>query len=334
VLADNGVVARTLTLGAWTYHAAPFGSVPKRTVQAPVGSEVAGAYGGDTVTGGTGHDELHGELGDDTVSGDAGDDALTGDLGRFALSVNGSNGKAQKVLTDSAKFLSETVHSTGSLQRDATLYDFAKGGADTLDGGSGNDAVHAGAGNDKAYGNGGATDADPGLTTVCASAIAPACDRDVLFGGDGDDWLWGGPDKDHVYGGYGSDHLDVVRPGTPDPKSKFIGPDVLYGGWQQDAMQGDLSSPSPNALDKLIDSTGVYNVYYVCEGAYGGASVVRSPSPSMQSTLQALALADGAVAVATRGTSGFNEVSLVFTSEFDQNSSPAFLDSPGHFTCG
>ena len=223
---------------------------------------------------------------------------------------------------------------TGTLQRDAQLYDIPVGGNDALDGGAGNDAIHAGAGNDTAYGNGGAADADADLLTVCAETILSTCDRDAIFGDDGDDWLWGGPDKDHVWGGYGSDHLDVVRPGVANPKAKFTGPDVLYGGWQQDALQGDLTSPSPNALDKLIDSTGVYNIYYVCEGAYGGASVVRSPSPSMQSTLQALATADGALSVATRGSSGFNEVSMVFTNEFSQNSSPAFLDSPGHFTCG
>lgn len=335
VLADNGVVARTLTaLGVWTFHAAPFAEIPKRTVQAPVAAEVAGAYGDDIVNGGDGHDELHGQLGDDTVNGDAGDDALNGDLGRFAVSVNGSNGKNQTTIKDSAKFLSETVHVKDSLQRDGTLYVFATGGDDALDGGSGNDAIHAGAGDDTAYGNGGATDADAGLTNVCLAPIAATCDRDVLFGGDGDDWLWGGPDKDYVFGGYGSDHLDVVRPGTTDPRSKFVGPDVLYGGWQQDALQGDLTSPSPSAFDKLIDATGVYNIYYVCEGAYGGNSVVRSPSPSMLTTLQSLATASGAVGVTTPGTSGFDETSIVFTGEFSQNSSPAFLDSPGNFTCG
>ncbi|HEX8004583.1 MAG TPA: hypothetical protein VF519_18000 [Mycobacteriales bacterium] len=337
VLADNGVVARTLTLGAWTYHAPPFAEIPRRTVQAPVAKEVAGAFGNDTVSGGDGHDELHGELGDDTVDGGAGDDAVEGDLARVTVSVNGTgagqNGKAQQVLVDSASFVSETVYATGSLQRDTLLYEIATGGNDTLDGGSGNDSVHAGAGNDTAHGNGGATDANPGLTAVCPAAVTATCDRDVLFGGDGDDWLWGGPDKDHVYGGYGSDHLDVVRPGTANPKARFVGPDVLYGGWQQDALQGDLSSPNPNALDKLIDATGVYNIYYVCEGAYGGNSVVRTPSPSLISTLQSLATADGATAVTTKNSSGFDEASIVFTNEFSKNSSPAFADSPGNFTC-
>jgi len=338
VLADNGVVARTVTLtGAWTYHAAPFATIPKRTVQAPTDHEVAGAFGNDTVRGGDGHDELHGELGNDTVEGGAGDDAVEGDLAKVLVSVNGTaagqNGKAQLVLKDSASFVTETVYATGSLQRDTTLYDIATGGADTLDGGSGNDSVHAGAGNDTVTGNAGATDADPGLATVCQTTITATCDRDVLFGGDGDDWLWGGPDKDHVFGGYGSDHLDVVRPGMTNPKARFIGPDVLYGGWQQDALQGDLSSPSPNQMDKLIDSTGVYNIYYVCEGAYGGNSVVRSPSPSLITTVQSLAGADGATTVTAKGSSGFDEASIVFTGEFSQNSSPAFLDSPGNFTC-
>ena len=127
--------------------------------------------------------------------------------------------------------------------------------------------------------------------------------------------------------------MDVVRVGVTNALAKFRGPDVMYGGWQQDAMQADISRPNPNGDDKLIDSTGVYNVYYVCEGAYGGNSVVRSPSPSLISTVQSLALADGASLVTTTTSSGFNELSMVFTNQFSQNSSPAFADSPGHFTC-
>jgi Ca2+-binding RTX toxin-like protein len=338
VLGDNGVVSRVVTAsGAWTYQPAPFTEVVKRVLQAPVSREAGGAFGNDTIVGGDGHDELYGELGDDTVSGNAGDDTLLGDLGKAVLSVNGKaagqNGNAAKVLKDSASFLNETVYVAGTLQRDATLYDIAYGGRDVLDGGTGNDALHSGAGNDTLSGNAGATNADPGLNTVCVTTVTLACDRDVLFGGDGDDTMWGGTDKDHMYGGYGTDHIDVVRPGTVDALAKFKGPDVMYGGWQQDAMQADVSSPSPNGDDKLIDSTGVYNIYYVCEGAYGGNSVVRSPSPSMQSTLQSLAAADGATTVATAGSSGFDELSMVFTNEFSQNSSPAFVDSPGSFTC-
>ncbi|MDQ1688555.1 MAG: hypothetical protein QOK42_1530, partial [Frankiaceae bacterium] len=103
--------------------------------------------------------------------------------------------------------------------------------------------------------------------------------------------------------------------------------------WQQDAMQADVSSPNPNGDDKMIDSTGVYNIYYVCEGAYGGNSVVRSPSPSMVSAMQNLAIADGAVGAATASTSGYDELSTVFTNDFGKNSNPAYTDGLGHFTC-
>jgi hypothetical protein len=46
-----------------------------------------------------------------------------------------------------------------------------------------------------------------------------------------------------------------------------------------------------------------------------------------------VATAVGARAPATSGTSGFDEISMVFTNQFGQNSNPAFVDSPGHFIC-
>ena len=72
---------------------------------------------------------------------------------------------------------------------------------------------------------------------------------DHLFGGDQDDHLWGGSDNDHLFGGYGNDYLDVV-PREDDPQEikeygseqNYLGIDVIYGGWDADAMQSNVDA--------------------------------------------------------------------------------------------
>jgi hypothetical protein len=82
-----------------------------------------------------------------------------------------------------------------------------------------------------------------------------ACDEGILFGDDGDDRMWGGRGHNHLFGGHNpglgtaGDHLDVVYPGY-DPLAgnvdvDFKGVDFIMGGWGQDAMQADVSKPSP-----------------------------------------------------------------------------------------
>jgi len=211
------------------------------------------------------------------------------------------------------------------------------GGNDVITGGNGNDALHGGAGNDTINGNGDLRN-DPTHAAMNAMLSACAldplqCDKDAVFGDNGNDILWGGPDRDHVFGGYGSDHLDVITPTQGDYTTDFKGADILYGGWDSDFLESDKSQPNPNGVDKLIDAQGVYNTYYICESAYGGNSVIRLVDSSMATFIQNLAQADGALNPATKNSSGFNEASVVFSGDVKANSSPPAVDTPGSGVC-
>jgi hypothetical protein len=100
------------------------------------------------------------------------------------------------------------------------------------------------------------------------------------------------------------------------------GADVLFGGWDQDALQADVSKPNPNDVDKLIDTAGAYNGFFVCENAYGGNSILRLISPSMQIALQLMATGDGAVAAGAPNTSGARELSMIFSADVKNNTNP------------
>jgi hypothetical protein len=56
--------------------------------------------------------------------------------------------------------------------------------------------------------------------------------------------------------------------------------------------------------------------------------VIRLVDNSMASFIQALAQADGALNPATKNSSGFNEASVVFTTDVKYNSSPPATDRP------
>ena len=72
------------------------------------------------------------------------------------------------------------------------------------------------------------------------------------------------------------------------------GIDWVYGGWDRDVMQGDQSANGPNPGDRLIDWSGVYNLYSHCNAAYGGFNDIRIPSPSMETFVQEWATGLGA----------------------------------------
>ncbi len=69
--------------------------------------------------------------------------------------------------------------------------------------------------------------------------------------------------------------------------------------------------------------------------AYGGYNDVRVLNPSVQGFLEQLAFALGAgkslADVQTKGTSGFNELALVYQSDVKSNSGSAYPTTPGHF---
>jgi hypothetical protein len=344
VVADNAVVKRPVqATGLWRTFKSAVGATKQfdlavRDVSMAQTPEPAGAFGNDYVRGQEANDDVYGQLGDDYVEGNQGEDAVVSDLGKITNNLLGDGvddaGLTQAVIAPNQPFFDATVYENGSLYRVAQLYAATAGagvgaGSDTVLGGDGEDSVHLGPGADLANGNTG---------------------EDHLFGGDGPDAMWGGPDHDEVFGGYGDDWMDIEpRPARVDKKQTFPedppewytyaniqnyqGLDLIYGGWDQDAMQADEGRPGPHPGDRLIDWVGGYNAYYVCPGAYGERVITRSHSPSMIAFLQQLAQGNGAHLTADAAASGFREVGIVFPNEARLNSNPTHPDHPAHFTC-
>ena len=346
VLGDNGRVDRLLANGLWRYQ--PYQGSGETTaapllVRSVVGAradEGTGSWGDDEGHGGDGHDELYGQLGADRFEGNAGDDALLGDLGEMVTSVR--TGSA--VLKEAGGFIQESINVPGTLKRTTTTYPVPTsvtsggvGGNDVLLGGLGNDVTHGGAGDDQMWGNR-SFDSSLVPTTEPSPTGTSGLDDDVLFGGHGADRVWGGWQHDRMYGGHGADRLDLVTElngvVSGDKTVDFKGIDFMYGGWGADAMQADVSKPSPsNQTDKMVDATGAYNGYFVCEGAYGGNSVMRLLSPAMESFWQSVAADDGLVSAASSNTSGWWELGMVYNKDRGANANPTFDVNPAHFVC-
>jgi hypothetical protein len=109
--------------------------------------------------------------------------------------------------------------------------------------------------------------------------------------------------------------------------------DYIYGGWDQDAMQADVVDTGPVPGDRLMDWVGAYNVFYVCPANYGEFVITRDLSPAMIDFLQQLSAADGAFDTASKDSSGYTEVGIVFPKDAKNNANPIHPDTPGHFVC-
>jgi hypothetical protein len=110
----------------------------------------------------------------------------------------------------------------------------------------------------------------------------------------------------------------------------------MYGGWDRDVMQGDVSQNGPNPGDRMIDWNGAYNLYSGCNAAYGGFNDIRQHSPAMQTFLQGVTFADGAGQqrsdTSTAGTSGYVELALAYPGADNAHAAgSAFPTTPGHF---
>ena len=109
----------------------------------------------------------------------------------------------------------------------------------------------------------------------------------------------------------------------------------LTCGWERDVMQANLSQNGPNPGDRLIDWSGVYNLYSHCNAAYGGFNDVRIPNPSIEVFLREWATGNGAGRpgdVATPGTSAYDDPALVYNSDGKSHGTgSAYPSTPGHF---
>jgi Ca2+-binding RTX toxin-like protein len=333
----------------------------------------AGTFGNDFIAGNGGNDELYGQDGDDAVEGGWGSDAIVGDLGKVTtnlLGVGDDDGVCGTpgTISPNEPFVRVAVCQPGTLFRLVQLYayDDAPGaptpvtGSDVLLGGDGDDWIHGGAGSDLINGDGdGLSEIVPdpalGYTSTIEDPNPDTADKDRIFGGDsngtgtvdpvlgGDgDAIWGGRGDDHTYGGHGDDMLEV-RPddifpatwaawGEADVES-YHGVDFVYGGYDQDAMQGNVADNGPVTGDRLFDWVGAYNIYYLCPATYGAYVSIRDQSPAIISYFQQQAATDGAYQVTTKGSSGYDELAMVFKPDVKNNANPIYPGTPGHFFC-
>lgn len=137
---------------------------------------------------------------------------------------------------------------------------------------------------------------------------------------------------------------DLAVPATLQNNQHHQGVDWIYGGWDRDVMQADRADNGPNPGDRLIDWSGVYNLYSHCNAAYGGFNDIRIPAPAVQSFLQDWAAGNGAgrpasaggsADVEISGTSAYDELALVYTADGkDHGTGKAYPTTPGHFDDG
>lgn len=233
---------------------------------------ISGGAGNDTIEGGTGRDTIAGGSGDDSISGgdDAdlfvvgdnfGNDTIIGGEGGTdddTLDLSALSGAVtvtftdeeggtitdgthsitfseieNLVLTDQADLVDASVVWSGEFGDNTGVNIDARGGDDTITGGSGADTLNGGAGHDR-------IDADYG--------------DDIILGGDGDDTLLGGSGNDTLEGGTGDDSLDGGI--ESDSLSGGAGNDTLSGGEGDDRLTGGEGNDSLSGGDG--DDTFVY----------------------------------------------------------------------------
>jgi Ca2+-binding RTX toxin-like protein len=143
-------------------------------------------------------------------------------VGLAGVIANGGAGNDAITMTSTATF-------------GATLQGGA--GNDTLSGGNGADTLEGGTGNDRLAGNGGA---DLVFGASMAAPNSSPTDRDVIFGGDGNDTLVGSAGNDTINGGNGNDSL-LGNDGN-DSLFGSNGNDILSGGNGTDTANGGLGT--------------------------------------------------------------------------------------------
>lgn len=116
------------------------------------------------------------------------------------------------------------------------------------------------------------------------------------------------------------------------------GVDWIYGGLDRDVLQGDVTANGPNGGDRLMDTTGAFNLFSHCNAAYGGFNDVRVMAPAVRDFLFLLAYSAGAgqtsVDVTTRGTAAYADLAMVYNSDMKRGAGKAFPTTPGHFDQG
>jgi Ca2+-binding RTX toxin-like protein len=162
---------------------------------------------------------------------------------------------------------------------DAITGDTGVDGDDTLDGGEGDDEIYGGAGNDTIIGGAGSDTVDGGTGNDVidtsgpnSTGLAPALDlgfpglvapdadpnndKDIVYGGAGDDTITTGDDADTIFGGSGNDSInggidaDSIDGGEGDDTIVGgEGSDVIDGGAGDDLIYAALDPSFPDSLN-------------------------------------------------------------------------------------
>ncbi|MBY8874201.1 hypothetical protein K7640_20440 [Micromonospora sp. PLK6-60] len=265
------------------------------------------AGAGDRIRGGAGADNIHGGFGDDVANGDSGGDEVFGGEGSDVL----WGGKGCDPVLDAAnpQCLVNGVFSAAARGDHDQYVDHLFGGAGATSG--------------------------PAVTAVLGADLLDFRPRGA-YPGNCAAGAWpvdtpsGTIDPCRWFEMTGLDN-DVVA-----DNQHHHGTDWIYGGWDRDVLQGDVTANGPNNGDRLFDWNGAYNLFTHCNAAYGGFNDIRQHSPAMQDFLTRLAWATGAgrsaTDVTTSGTSAFLELSYVYPRDNkDQGAGSAFPSTPGHF---
>ncbi|WP_212830063.1 calcium-binding protein [Catellatospora sp. TT07R-123] len=262
--------------------------------------------GGDRVRGGAGADTIHTGYGDDLANGDSGGDEVFGADGADVL----WGGKGCDPVLDAAD---------PECRNGGAFWQAARGSRDQFV--------------DHVFGGAGATS-------------GPAVD--AVLGSDLLDWRPRGSYPGNCAAGAWPVTTGTV---TVDPCQWFVwtdladadaannqhhhGVDFIYGGWDRDVLQGDVSVNGPDTGDRLFDWHGNYNLFTVCNASYGGDNAIRSPSPHTREFLMNVAWGGGAgrnaADAATSGTSAYREIAIVYPADNDHGSGSAYPGTPGHF---
>ena len=218
-----------------------FGGAGDDTIEGGDGNDsIRGNDGNDLIFGGAGDDTIRGGDGDDTIYGDEGNDSLIGGDGNDVIYGGDGDDVIRGVTGDDLIFGGD--------------------GNDTIFGEDGRDTVYGGAGDDFID-----TSSRPGVSNPLPDIGFPGLypadpdpddDRDLVFGGDGNDTIFTGDDADTIYGGAGDDYID----GGIDADLIYGGPgndtiiggegaDTIYGGDGDDLIFGGLGPDAPDFIN-------------------------------------------------------------------------------------
>jgi hypothetical protein len=269
-----------------------------QATDAPMPYDGVNFGGNDRMRGGSGHDSMHGGPGDDLMNGDSGGDALFGDDGADVL----WGGKG-----------SDDPNNPNDRGTNDSLVDYLFGGKGATTGPS----------------------LDP-VTGVLGADVIDFRPRGS-YPGNCVSTPWPGPDLTGTTTVDPCSWFEMTSTDNADASDNqhHQGIDWMYGGWDRDVMQGDVTDNGPNDGDRMIDWNGDYNLYTHCNAAYGGFNDVREHSPAMREFLWTWAATVGAgqglTDVQDETTSAGDEAAVVRKPTRDHSNGPAYPDSPGHF---